>query len=217
MRTSLEIGQDQDKQAPPPRLLSVIAELRAEAEHCERCPLYRNATQVVFGEGPAPATLMLVGEQPGDQEDKIGRPFVGPAGRLLDRALEAAGLDRSTIYVTNAVKHFKHELRGKRRLHRKPNMGEVKACRWWFNLELAAVKPKLVVALGATAARSVMNRTVVLARERGTLLNLAEGCKGLVTIHPSAILRMLDEESRDKALRLLTSDLRHAALIIAAG
>lgn len=217
MRTSLEIGQDQDKPAPSPRLPSVIAELRAEAEHCERCPLYRNATQVVFGEGPAPATLMLVGEQPGDQEDKIGRPFVGPAGRLLDRALEAAGLDRSTIYVTNAVKHFKHELRGKRRLHRKPNMGEVKACRWWFNLELAAVKPKLVVALGATAARSVMNRTVVLARERGTLLNLAEGCKGLVTIHPSAILRMLDEESRDKALRLLTSDLRHAALIIAAG
>lgn len=217
MRTGLEIRTDQDKPAPPPRLPSVIAGLRAEAEHCERCPLYRKATQVVFGEGPAPAPLMLIGEQPGDQEDRMGRPFVGPAGRLLDRALEAAGLDRTTLYVTNAVKHFKHELRGKRRLHRKPNIGEVKACRWWFKLELAAVQPKLVVALGATAARSVMNRTVVLARERGSPVNLPEGCKGLVTIHPSAILRMPDEESREKALRLLTEDLRKAALIIGTG
>lgn len=217
MRTSLDIRTDQDKPAPPPRLPSVIADLRAEAEHCERCPLYRKAIQVVLGEGPAPASLMLIGEQPGDQEDRMGRPFVGPAGRLLDRALEAAGLDRSALYITNAVKHFKHEARGKRRLHRKPNIGEVKACRWWFKLELAAVKPKLVVALGATAARSVMNRTVVLARERGSPINLPEGCKGLVTIHPSAILRMTDEESREKALRLLTEDLRKAALIIGTG
>lgn len=221
MRTSLEIGpeigSDKEKPTPPPRLPSVIADLRAEAEHCERCPLYRKATQVVFGEGPAPAPLMLVGEQPGDHEDKTGRPFVGPAGRLLDRALEAAGLDRSQIYLTNAVKHFKHELRGKRRLHRKPNIGEVKACRWWFNHEIAAVRPKLVVALGATAARSVMNRTVVLARERGNPVHIADGCRGLVTVHPSAILRMPDEEARDKALRLLTEDLRRAALIIGAG
>lgn len=214
MRTSLDIGRDRDKPAPRPRSPSTIADLAAEAEHCERCPLYRNATQAVFGEGPAPAPLMLIGEQPGDQEDKTGRPFVGPAGRLLDQALEAAGIDRATVYVTNAVKHFKHELRGKRRLHRKPNMGEVKACRWWFKLELAAVKPKLVIALGATAARSVMNRTVVLARERGNPIHLVEGCQGLVTIHPSAILRMPDEESREKALKLLTADLRKAARVV---
>ena len=177
----------------------------------------RNATQAVPGEGPAHATVMMVGEQSGEKEDLAGRPFVGPAGKLLDRALADAGIDRKGVFVTNAVKHFKHELRGKRRLHRKPNIGEVKACRWWFNLEIAAVRPRLVVALGATAARSVMNRTVVLARERGTPVHLPEGCKGLVTIHPSAILRMPDEESREKALKLLTADLRKAALIIGAG
>src|SRR5262245_53176051 len=140
MRSSTEIRAEQEKAEARPRTPSVISDMAAEAEHCERCPLYRNATQVVFGEGPAPAALMLVGEQPGDQEDKIGRPFVGPAGRLLDQALEAAGLDRSALYLTNAVKHFKHELRGKRRLHRKPNMGEVKACRWWLSKELAVVR-----------------------------------------------------------------------------
>ena len=216
MRPSIDIGVDQNKSAPPARTPSAVTELAAEAEHCERCPLYRKATQVVFGEGPAPAALMLVGEQPGDQEDRAGRPFVGPAGRLLDQALEAAGLDRRAVYVTNAVKHFKHELRGKRRLHRKPNIGEVEACRWWLRLELAVVKPKLVVALGATAARSVMNRTVVLARERGTAINLAEGCKGMVTMHPSAILRLPDDHSKAKALNLLIADLRHAARVIGA-
>lgn len=215
MRSSVDIGGDQGKAGLRPRSPSSITDLAAEAEHCERCHLYKIGTQVVFGEGPAPADLMLVGEQPGDQEDKIGRPFVGPAGRILDGALEAAGLDRSTVYLTNAVKHFKHELRGKRRLHRKPNMGEVKACRWWFKLELAVVKPKLIVALGATAARSVMNRTVVLSRERGHVLHLAEGCRGLVTFHPSAILRMPEERDRDKALQQLITDLRLAARLVA--
>lgn len=215
MRPSVDSDRNRDKAETRLGAGTPIAALAAEAEHCERCRLYRNATQAVFGEGPTPAKLMLVGEQPGDQEDLIGRPFAGPAGRLLDQALLAAGIDRQSVYVTNAVKHFKHELRGRRRLHRKPNQVEVKACRWWLGLELAAVKPELVVALGATAARSVMNRTVVVARERGTVVTLADGCKGLVTIHPSAILRMLDEDSRAKTFAGLISDLARAARITA--
>lgn len=215
MRPSVDSSDTRDKAAPRFGPNASIADLAAEAEHCERCPLYRHATQVVFGEGPAPAALMLVGEQPGDQEDLIGRPFVGPAGRLLDEALAAAGIDRQATYVTNAVKHFKHQLRGKRRLHRKPNQIEVKACRWWLGFELAVVKPQLVVALGATAARSVMNRTVVLGRERGTVVTLAGGLKGMVTLHPAAILRMPDEDSRAKALASLVSDLAKAARVAA--
>lgn len=216
MRPSVDISGKLEKVGARSEANDSIADLAAEAEHCTRCPLYRNATQAVFGEGPTPAALMLVGEQPGDQEDQIGRPFVGPAGRLLDQALIAAGLDRTSIYVTNAVKHFKHEERGKRRLHRKPNQGEVKACRWWLRLELAVVKPRLVVALGATAARSVMGRTVVLARERGMVVTLAEGCKGMVAIHPSAILRIPDEEARTKALQSLIFDLTKAARLTVA-
>ncbi len=216
MRPSVDSTGNLDKAGPRPDPDASLSDLAAAAEHCERCPLYRHATQVVFGEGPAPAALMLVGEQPGDQEDRIGRPFVGPAGRLLDEALAAAGLERRAIYVTNAVKHFKHDLRGKRRLHRKPNQGEVKACRWWLRSELAVVRPKLVVALGATAARAVMNRTVVLARERGAVVTLAEGCKGMVTLHPLAILRMRDEMSRSKALANLIADLAKAAQMTAA-
>lgn len=216
MRPSVDSTGNLDKTGPRPDLDASLSDLAAAAGHCERCPLYRHATQVVCGEGPAPAALMLVGEQPGDQEDRIGHPFVGPAGRLLDEALAAAGLERRAIYVTNAVKHFKHELRGKRRLHRKPNQGEVKACRWWLRSELAAVRPKLVVALGATAARAVMNRTVVLGRERGAVVTLAEGCKGMVTLHPSAILRMPDEISRSKALAKLIADLAKAAEMTAA-
>lgn len=216
MRPSVDSTGNLDKAGLRPDPHASISDLAAAAEHCERCPLYRRATQLVFGEGPAPAVLMLVGEQPGDPEDRIGHPFVGPAGRLLDEALAAAGLDRRALYITNAVKHFKHELRGKHRLHRKPNQGEVKACRWWLRSELAVVRPKLVVALGATAARSVMNRTVVLARERGAVVTLAEGCKGMVTLHPSAILRMPDGSSRAKALTMLIADLAKAAQMTAA-
>ena len=205
----------QETAAPLVPAKPTLPKLAQAAGRCTACELHLVGSKTVFGEGPAQARVMLVGEQPGDQEDKIGRPFVGPAGRILDGALEAAGLDRSTVYLTNAVKHFKHELRGKRRLHRKPNMGEVKACRWWFKLELAVVKPKLIVALGATAARSVMNRTVVLSRERGHVLHLAEGCRGLVTFHPSAILRMPEERDRDKALQQLITDLRLAARLVA--
>jgi uracil-DNA glycosylase family protein len=190
-----------------------LTQLAGEAAHCQRCPLYRNATQVVFGEGPTNAPLMMVGEQPGDQEDRDGRPFVGPAGRILDRALEEVGLDRRSIYVTNAVKHFKHEQRGKRRLHKHPNRDEVQKCRWWIDRELVMVKPKLVVALGTIAASALMGRTVVLARERGRLLRWADGRRGLATIHPSAVLRMSDETSRHSALSGLTRDFRQALLL----
>ncbi len=149
-----------------------IAELRAEAEGCRRCPLYKIATQTVFGEGPESAAMMLVGEQPGDQEDIAGRPFVGPAGKILDRALAEAGIDRKKVYVTNAVKHFKNEPRGKKRLHRRPNSYEISRCKWWLDGELAIVNPKLVVALGATAASSLAGRAVAIgtrARHAGDL------------------------------------------------
>jgi DNA polymerase len=184
-----------------------------DAAHCQRCPLYRNATQTVFGEGPIDAALLLVGEQPGDQEDREGRPFVGPAGRILDLALEKAGLDRRSIYVTNAVKHFKHEQRGKRRLHKHPNRDEVEKCRWWLDQELVLVKPRLVIALGALAARALMGRTVILSHERGRLLHWANGRQGLATIHPSAVLRMPDDASRQSALSSLVSDFRQALLV----
>jgi uracil-DNA glycosylase len=192
---------------------SRLAQIADDAAHCRRCPLYRNATQTVFGEGPVKAPLMMAGEQPGDQEDLEGHPFVGPAGRVLDRALEKAGLDRRTIYLTNAVKHFKHEQRGKRRLHKRPNRDEVEKCRWWLDRELALVKPRLVVALGALAAHALMGRTVVLTRERGRLLRWADGRAGLATIHPSAVLRMPDDTSRRSMLSSLIQDLQKASLI----
>jgi uracil-DNA glycosylase len=191
-------------------VVSRLTELAEDAARCRRCPLFRNATQTVFGEGPLNAPLLMVGEQPGDQEDKEGHPFVGPAGRIFDRALKTAGLDRRSIYVTNAVKHFKHEQRGKRRLHKRPNGYEVEKCRWWLDQEMALVKPKLVVALGALAASALMARTVVLARERGRLLRWANGRPGLATIHPSAVLRMPDETSRQIALLGLVRDFKQA-------
>src|SRR5262249_28718746 len=160
-----------------------------EASHCRRCPLYASATQTVFGEGPARARMMMVGEQPGDEEDRAGRPFVGPAGRMLDRALHEAGIERRQGYVTHALQQFKNEPRGKRRLHKRPNQYEIDRCRWWLDLELAAVRPRLVVALGVTAASTLMGRSVVLARERGKLLAFGDGQPAMATIHPSAILR----------------------------
>jgi uracil-DNA glycosylase family protein len=187
-----------------------IAELAREASHCRRCPLYANATQTVFGEGPPLAPLFMVGEQPGDEEDRAGRPFVGPAGRMLDRALVEAGIERAQVYVTNAVKHFKNEPRGKRRLHKRPNQYEIERCRWWLDLELAAVRPKLVVALGVTAASALMGRNVVLARERGRLLQVGDGQPVMATVHPSAILRAPDEEGRREAYRGLVRDLKRA-------
>jgi len=169
-----------------------IAELREAAKGCRRCPLWRDATQTVFGEGPESARWMFVGEQPGDQEDLAGKPFVGPAGKVFDAILDEAGIDRDQVYVTNAVKHFKFEPRGKRRIHSKPNAGEVRACRWWLDKELALVKPDLVVALGATAAQSLLGKAVPVTKMRGQTIEREDGLKVFITIHPSFILRIPD-------------------------
>jgi DNA polymerase len=193
---------------PVPRSLSA---LRAEAADCRRCPLYRNATQTVFGEGPAKASVMFVGEQPGDQEDLAGRPFVGPAGKLFDKALAEAGIDRRQVYVTNGVKHFKNEPRGKRRLHKKPNTSEIDACRWWLDREFALIKPRLTVAMGATAARAVMGRTVTISQVRGQLMPLPNGGTAFVTVHPSFLLRMPDPEVRRREYARFVDDLRQIA------
>jgi DNA polymerase len=179
-----------------------------EAHRCTRCELYKFATQTVFGEGPLDASIMFVGEQPGDQEDLAGRPFVGPAGQLFDAALEKAGIDRSTVYVTNAVKHFKFVQRGKRRIHNKPDAGEIEACRWWIEHERTLIKPPITVALGATAARSLVGKVVTISRVRGGPLTLADGSECWVTAHPSSILRAPDEQARDEGKRLFLRDLK---------
>ena len=162
----------------------------------------------MFGEGPLDAAILFVGEQPGDQEDLAGRPFVGPAGAVFDEALEKAGIDRSSVYVTNAVKHFKFLLRGKRRIHNKPDAGEITACRWWIDQERALIRPPVTVALGATAARSLLGKVVTITKVRGAPLQLADGSECWVTTHPSAILRMPDEEARRKARALFERDLK---------
>lgn len=192
-------------------MVETLAALREAEAACTRCPLYRNATRVVPGEGPDTARLMLVGEQPGDQEDLSGKPFVGPAGKLLDRAIAEAGIDRREVFVTNAVKHFKWEARGKRRLHKKPNAHEIERCRWWNDLERALVKPDLVVALGATAAASLLGRTVTLARTRGTPLTARDGTALLVTVHPSYLLRLRGEADRAREYAAFVADLALAA------
>jgi DNA polymerase len=189
--------------------------LRREAASCRACPLWENATQTVFGEGPSDAEIMLVGEQPGDREDLAGRPFVGPAGLLLNRALADAGVDRARVYVTNAVKHFKFEPRGKRRLHKRPNAGEIKVCstRWLLG-EIEAVAPQLIVALGATAAQSLAGRPFPVQSNRGEVLELASGLRVLITIHPSALLRLRDERDKREAYDAFVRDLRSIAQII---
>jgi uracil-DNA glycosylase len=186
-----------------------LAELKPALDGCRRCPLYRDATQGVAGEGPGRAPIMLVGEQPGNDEDLAGQPFVGPAGRILDKALSEAGIDRKTVYVTNAVKHFKHEPRGKKRLHKRPNPDEIKRCRWWLEQEFALVKPKLVVAMGATAAASVLQRAVTIGKERGRLIDYGDA-HALVTIHPSFLLRIRERDDWDATYRDFVNDLRIA-------
>ena len=184
----------------------------AEAEaNCTRCPLYRDATQVVPGEGPTRATLMLVGEQPADKEDIAGKPFIGPAGGLLDRALRDAGIARKETFVTNAVKHFKYEMRGKRRLHKTPNSYEIERCKIWLDFERKLVRPSIIIALGVTAARSLTGRTVTIGKMRGQPLELADGTKLVVTVHPSALLRIKDDEQRHAAYRQFVNDLKAAA------
>jgi DNA polymerase len=185
--------------------------LREEAGICRDCHLWKDATQTVFGEGPQDAQIMLVGEQPGDKEDLAGKPFVGPAGLMLDRALEEAGIDRRKVYITNAVKHFKFVPRGKIRLHQKPNTAEIKACRPWYERELAVIKPDLVVAMGATAAQCVLGKITPINKNRGRLIDLDEGIKALVTVHPSYLLRLPDEEAKAQEYARFVSDLKIAA------
>jgi uracil-DNA glycosylase len=184
--------------------------LRHEAASCRACPLWEHATQTVFGEGPPDAEIILVGEQPGDKEDLAGRPFVGPAGLLLDRALADAGVDRGRVYVTNAVKHFKFEPRGKRRLHKRPNAGEIKICRRWLAEEIEIIHPRLIVALGATAAQGLSGRAIPVGANRGAVLNVANGLRVFVTIHPSALLRLEDEQDKRSGYASFVNDLRSA-------
>jgi DNA polymerase len=182
--------------------------LRRAALHCEACPLYRHATQTVFGEGREHARIVLIGEQPGDQEDREGRPFVGPAGRLLDRALVEAGIDREKCYVTNAVKHFKWKERGKRRLHQKPDRGEITACRPWWVAELRLLQPEFIVLLGSTAAKAVLERDVKVTQERGHFVETPWSKRTLITVHPSSLLRMPDPETKAREFARFVKDLR---------
>jgi DNA polymerase len=192
----------------PIRSLSALA--KAEGD-CRRCPLYRDATQAVPGEGPTDAEFMLVGEQPGDKEDLAGKPFVGPAGRILDNALKDAGIPREETFVTNAVKHFKHEMRGKRRLHKRPNNYEIERCKIWLDRERQLVRPSTIIALGVTAARSLTGKTVTIAKMRKTPVDMADGTKLIVTVHPSALLRIEDEDDRHASYRDFVADLQAAA------
>jgi DNA polymerase len=204
--------------AAPPASAPASAwhQLAHEAAGCRACPLWEPATQTVFGEGPADAAIMLVGEQPGDQEDLAGRPFVGPAGQVLDTALAAAGLDRARLYVTNAVKHFKFVARGKRRIHEKPTSQDIEACRFWLTRERALVRPRLTVALGASAGRSLLGRNVTISRERGARIELAQGGAALITVHPSFLLRLPDEDSKQREYAAFVADLRLAARLASA-
>ena len=192
------------------RHLNSIEELREAVNACRRCHLWKDATQGVPGEGPAPSEIMLVGEQPGDMEDREGLPFVGPAGALLNRALDEAGIDRKSVYVSNAVKHFKWEPRGKRRLHVKPNVGEIQACKWWLTEELKFVAPKIVIALGASAARSVLGRSVTVSAMRGAPAPLEGSVHAWVTIHPSYLLRIQDDADQRAEYTRFVEDLKGA-------
>ena len=203
--------------ADTPEPVKSLRALAAAEQDCRRCPLYRDATQAVPGEGPSRATFMLVGEQPGDKEDLTGKPFVGPAGRVLDQGLEDAGIAREQTFITNAVKHFKHEMRGKRRLHKRPNNYEIERCKFWLDVERDLVKPSVIVALGVTAARGLLGRTITIGKVRGKATDLTDGAKLIVTVHPSSLLRIEDEGERHKAYRMFVADLKVAAAAQAGG
>lgn len=188
-----------------------LGQLAKAEETCTRCQLYRHATQVVPGEGPSHATFMLVGEQPGDKEDLAGKPFVGPAGRLLDQALQDADIERKETFITNAVKHFKHEMRGKRRLHKRPDRYEMERCKIWLDLERDLVRPSIIVALGVTAARSLTGRTLTIGKVRGKPIDMPDGTTLFVTVHPSALVRIEDQDERRVAYRGFVADLKAAA------
>jgi len=188
-----------------------LKELREAAKNCKACDLWKRGTQTVFGEGDSKATVMLIGEQPGNQEDLEGKPFVGPAGKLLDTALEEAGIDRKKVYVTNAVKHFKWEPRGKRRIHKKPNAAEISACRTWLDAEIAALQPKVIVCLGATAAQALLGRDFRVTQHRGEFLKSSLAPIMMATVHPSSILRAPDEETRHAEMKRFVQDLKKVA------
>ncbi len=196
------------------RTASSLRALRDAARDCRACDLWERATQTVFGEGSSQARVLLVGEQPGDKEDLSGKPFVGPAGALLDEALVKAGIDRKQTYVTNTVKHFKWEPRGKRRIHKKPNSIEIAACHPWLEAEIALIKPAIVVCLGATAAQALLGRSFRVTRQRGQILPLGAGLHILATVHPSSILRSPDDDARHREMQLLVNDLRVVAEFI---
>jgi uracil-DNA glycosylase len=202
--------------AANPVLPTSVSKLRREAQNCRACDLWENATQTVFGEGPAKASIMLVGEQPGDQEDVAGRPFVGPAGKILDEALHEAGIDRSKVYVTNVVKHFSWTpaTRGKRRIHKKPRYSEIHACRPWLDAELRSVKPEILVCLGATAAQSLLGKEFSVTCRRGQLVESELAPKVLATVHPSSILRAPDSDSRQSQMREFIRDLKKVGALL---
>jgi len=187
---------------------ALLEAVRSEAAHCRACPLWRNATQTVFGEGPPDADIIFVGEQPGDREDRAGHPFVGPAGLMFDKALAEAGVDRKRAYVTNAVKHFKFEPRGKLRLHKKPNASEINACKRWLLAEIDILKPRLLVALGATAAQSLAGKAIPIGRNRGAVIKIANAPRIFITVHPSSLLRMPEAVDRRAAYASFVADLR---------
>src|ERR1700733_4924420 len=218
-KTATEPHKVQKRLEEPVRRKSVAAAdeletLREEAAGCRACPLWKDATQTVFGEGPPHARIMLVGEQPGDKEDLAGKPFVGPAGHMLDRALVEAGIDRKQVYVTGAVKHFKFLPRGKIRLHQKPSTSQIKACRPWYERELATIKPVLVVAMGATAAHAVFGKVTPVNKSRGRLIDLDDETKALVTVHPSYLLRLPDADAKALEYERFISDLKMAAALL---
>src|SRR6478752_4440053 len=208
-KSGTEKVDDSRRLAPVPDTSS-LTKLREAAACCTACPLYKNATQTVFGEGRERPALMLLGEQPGDQEDLSGKPFVGPAGQILNRALEEAGIDRKAVYVTNTVKHFKWEPRGKRRIHQKPSSRDIAACRSWLEAELRVVRPKVLVCLGSTAGQTIFGPSFRVTKERGKVLSSHLAPKVVATVHPSSLLRQPDEESREREYARFVADLRAA-------
>jgi uracil-DNA glycosylase len=213
MSNERKIGKEADYELARVPATGDLGELRREAVKCQACPLFRNATQTVFGEGGA-GVVVFIGEQPGDQEDKLGKPFVGPAGQILDRALIAAGIDRSQCYVTNAVKHFKWKPRGKRRIHEKPSSREIEACRPWLIAELQSLQPQSIVCLGASAVRSAFGKEIPILKSRGRWMISPLYPKTLITVHPSSILRAPDEAAREKAFADFVADLNLVAELI---
>jgi uracil-DNA glycosylase family protein len=208
--SSAKKEDDEFSPAPVPESSDLEA-IRDAATNCQACPLWKLGTQTVFGEGQSRAKMILLGEQPGDQEDRAGKPFIGPAGKLLDRALEEAGIDRAKVYVTNTVKHFKWEPRGKRRIHQKPNAREIAACRPWMEAELRIIKPDVLVCLGATAAQAIFGAKFRVTQERGKILESGFAKRVVATVHPSSLLRAPDEETREREYARFVEDLRVAA------